>query len=344
LTNPAKGDKMYSNRSHDTQKQGSFKVPTLEEIREARKKRVIITMLCAYGDDSSDEEGVRTFAVAGIAGTQEEWDIIKPAWIKATEGRIFHATDNQSGFGVYEGISKTKRDEEYIKLTDILIKSKMIGYGHVADIAAFKENLPDTSEDAPYYHCFVHVIMGFAKIGYMSIPREKVKFTFDRNLKVKYNSNLMLDFLTTLSEYDYSEYIERGEVSFASNEMVQIQAADLFAYEIMKELDNQIGPIKRDRRKPLIALKRTGRFRWAAYTRRDFEFIRKELEYLEKEDNLDWRQEYQKWLMKTKRKIDNDSNRMSYMLYLRQKMEKEKKGNQVIAFPVASNQGNRGCD
>ncbi len=53
------------------------------------------------GDDSSDEKGVWTFAVAGIVGTQEEWDAIKPAWIKATEGRIFHATDNQSGKGDY---------------------------------------------------------------------------------------------------------------------------------------------------------------------------------------------------------------------------------------------------
>ncbi len=163
-----------------------FKIPTPEEIREERKKRLIITMLCAYGDDSSDEKGVRTFAVAGIVGTQEEWDTVKPAWEEATEGRIFHATDNQSGKGkVYKDIPKVKCDEEYIKLTNILVKSKMFGYGHVVDIAAFKENLPESLEDAPYYHCFSHVVMGFAQLGYMSIPREKVKFTFDRNYKIK---------------------------------------------------------------------------------------------------------------------------------------------------------------
>ncbi len=320
----------------------NFRVPTLEEVREARNKRLIITMLCTYGDDSSDEKGVRTFAVAGIAGSQEEWDTIKPAWIKATEGRVFHATDNQSGKGdVYKGISKAKCDEEYIKLTNILVKSKMFGYGHVVDIAAFKKYLPDSSEDAPYYHCFSYVVMGFAQLGYMSVPREKVKFTFDRNPKIKYNSNLMLDYLETLSEYNYTEYIDGGEVSFASREMIQIQAADLLAYEVMKELDNQIGPKKRYRRKPLIELIRTGRFRFDAYTRRDFEFIKKQLENLEKGDNL-WRQEYQEWLVKTKRKIDNDSNRMSYMFYRRQ-IEKEKKNGQLIPFSMASNQGTQ-CD
>lgn len=299
-------------------------------------------MLCVYGDDSSDEKGVRTFAVAGIVGTQEEWDAITPAWIEATEGRIFHATDNQSGKKIYESISKAKCDEEYIKLTDILVKSKMFGYGHVVDVAAFKENLADASEEAPYYHCFSHVVMGFAQLGYMSIPRDKVKFTFDRNPQIKYNSNLMLDYLETLSEYDYSKYIDSGEVSFASREMVQIQAADLFTFEVMKELDNQIGPVKRRRRRPLIELKRTGRFRWDAYTRRDFEFIRKHLEYLKKEDPL-WCEGYQKWLLKTKRIIDNDSNRMTYMLHLRE-IEKEKKGGQLVGFPMASVIGSSGCD
>lgn len=301
-------------------------------------------MLCVYGDDSSDETEVRTFAVAGIAGTQEEWDAIKPAWIEATGGKIFHAADCDSdpGRGDYKGIPKNKRDEEMWRLTQILVKSNMFGYGHVVDIAAFKENLPDSLENAPYYHCFAHVIMAFAQLGYMSIPREKVKFTFDRNYKIKYNSNLMLEYLETLSEYDYSEYIEDGEVSFASRKLIQIQAADLFAREVMKELDNQIGPIKRYRRKPLRALFNTGRFQWGAYTRKDFEAMKNYLDKF-KEQNSSWNDDYQEWLLKTKRNIDNDSNRMIFMLYLREKEKKEQKG-KLLVLPMASNQGNHRCD
>jgi hypothetical protein len=38
-----------------------FRVPTVEETRESRKKRIIINVLSVYGDDSSDDEFVKTY-------------------------------------------------------------------------------------------------------------------------------------------------------------------------------------------------------------------------------------------------------------------------------------------
>ncbi len=101
-------------------KLSNFKVPTLEEIREERKKRIIITIASVYGDDmgdrlhaycddSADGSGMRTFAFAGIVGTQEEWDEINPAWLKCTGGKEFHGTNCESGHGDYKGILKKKR-------------------------------------------------------------------------------------------------------------------------------------------------------------------------------------------------------------------------------------------
>jgi hypothetical protein len=312
-------------------KSSNFKVPTLEEIREARKKRLIITMLSVYGDDSSDETGVRTFAVAGIVGTQEEWDAIKPAWVKATGGKIFHAADCESCKGDYKGISKDQCDDEVRKLTDILVKSNLYGYGFAVDVAAFYNNLPDSKENAPYYHCFSNVVMGLAEVGYLSVPREKVRFVFDKNEKVRFNSQLMLDYLS-LFDSPYSEYIEEGDITFSSRKAIEVQAADLFAREVMKELDNQIGSVKRYRRKPLIALYRTNRFKWGTLTRKDFEIIGKYIEKV-KQDKL-WDDDYQKWLLKTKRKIDNDTNRITYLIYSR-KLEKESQKGQLLVFPGA---------
>lgn len=271
-------------------------------------------MLCVYGDDSSDEKGVRTFAVAGIAGTQEEWDAIKPAWMACTGGKIFHATDCESGYGDYKGIPKIERLKEYKELTEILVNTKMMGIGVAVDIAGFKDNLPESINDAPYYHCFARVVIGFAQLGYMSIPRQKVKFIFDRNYKVKYNSILMLEYISNLSEYYYSEYIDDGEIGFATNKLVEIQATDLFAHEIMKELDNQLGPVKRPRRKSLTELYKTGRFRWGISTRHDFEVIKNEMEYLENENNIR-HEDYKQWLS-SYRLIDNNSNRIRYMIFL----------------------------
>jgi hypothetical protein len=292
-----------------------FKVPTLEEIRQARRKRHIISMLCVYGDDSSDEKGVRTFAVAGIAGTQEEWDAIKPAWVACSKGKIFHATDCEPGYGDYQGIPKDECLKEYKRLTEIIAKTNMMGVGVAVDIAAFKDNLPDSIEDAPYYHCFSRVVMGFAELGYLSIPREKVKFVFDQNTKVKYNSILMLEYLSSLSEYNYSEYIDKGEIGFAlSREKIEIQAADLFAHETMKYLDNQLIAANRSIRKSLENLLNTGRFKCYCYERGYFEAIKNRLEYLEKEDNS-WSEEYKNWLLKRKLS-DNNSNRIRYLINL----------------------------
>lgn len=110
----------------------------------------------------------------------------------------------------------------------------------------------------------------------------------------------------------------------------------------MKELDNQIGPVNRDRRKPLIALYRTGRFRWDVYKRQDFEFMSKQLEYLEKQDSS-WRKEYQEWLAKTKRKNDNDTHRFEFLIYCKEK-ERKKQQSQLLVLPIASNRGSNGCD
>jgi hypothetical protein len=127
------------------------------------KKRLIVAMLTVYGDDSSDAAGVRTFAVAGVMATQEEWDILKPEWIKCTRGKIFHATDCESGYGVYKGIPRDQRLKEYKAATQLLVNTNMIGFGYAMDIDRYKTFMPNIFEDGPYFHCFVGVITAFAE-------------------------------------------------------------------------------------------------------------------------------------------------------------------------------------
>lgn len=71
----------------------NFRVPTVEEIREARKKRLVAAMLLVFGDESHDEKEQRIFSVAGIMGTQEEWELFEPEWLMLTKGKVFHAAD-----------------------------------------------------------------------------------------------------------------------------------------------------------------------------------------------------------------------------------------------------------
>ena len=69
-----------------------FRAPTVEEIIQARKREFVTIVLSVFGDESTDQTARRVFTVAGIAGTQEEWDALEPVWIKRTGGRAFHAS------------------------------------------------------------------------------------------------------------------------------------------------------------------------------------------------------------------------------------------------------------
>jgi hypothetical protein len=79
----------------------NFRVPTVEEIREARKKRLVAVMLAVSGDESHDDKKQRVFAVAGIMGTQEQWDTLTPIRLARTGGKVFHAADCEAGYGPF---------------------------------------------------------------------------------------------------------------------------------------------------------------------------------------------------------------------------------------------------
>lgn len=302
----------------------NFKVPTLEEIREARKKKIVITISCVYGDDmddrlrdycddSADGSGMRTFAFAGIVGTQEEWDEIKPAWLKCTGGKEFHGTNCESGHGDYKGIPLEKRLEEYKNLTAIIAdESKLYGFGVSVDIDAMYSNLPEAKEDAPYFNCFMRVIMGLAERGYLSQPQKKVQFNFDKNLRRKHNSILMLELLSQWPDCEYARYIDIGDERFLSHEHPEIQAACLLAHDTMKYLDNILLAEGLPTRKSLNRLLKTNRFICHVYDRGYFDAISKIMkEDVDKFNAAD--SDYKQWLLK-RRIDDNNTNKITYLL------------------------------
>jgi len=136
---------------------------SLEAIRQARKKKVLIKVLSVFGDDSSDEQGERIFAIAGIIGTQELWDLIEPKWLSRTGGIPFHATDCEADQGDYKDIAHDKNRELYKDLTQLLAHSGLFGFGVVIDLVAYNTFVPHEYEDSPYMFCFCRVISHFAK-------------------------------------------------------------------------------------------------------------------------------------------------------------------------------------
>lgn len=285
---------------------------TVESLRQARKKGLVAVMLSVFGDESSDETGQRTFAVAGIMGTQEEWDALEVNWLKRTGGKIFHATDCESGYGDYKDIPKEKRHKEYEDLTKILAQSNMWGFGCAMDIQAYKKLFPEGLDIAPYFSCFVRVILFFARLAYHYIPRQpKAKFIFDRNSKTNFVSVSLVDYFTNLTEYDYSSFV--GQIAFDSIDTTGIQVADLLARETMKHMDNQIGPVKRRMRLSMASLLKTDRFDFIWNDETYWEDFRTKIDYIEQQTGMNY-ENYKEWLLK-QRCIDNGESRNRYLFY-----------------------------
>lgn len=289
-------------------------VLSIDEIKRKRKERIIINVLAAFGDESHDEKMQRVFVVAGIAGSQEEWDALEVNWVKRTNGKIFHASDCESGLEDYKDVPRDECLKLYRDITKMLAESSMIGYGAVMDIQAFRTFFPDTLDgiDIPYYYCFERFLRGLAWLGYLSIPPEKIKFTFHINCRVQHNAADLYDFFCHLPEweYKYSPYMSE-EVSFASSKTVGIQAADLYARELMKHFYNLWENRKRPTRLSFLNLLDSRRFSFAEpYDKMYFEDFRKRLnDFDEKEDN------YRKWLQRNLL-YDNAGSRIRYIIYL----------------------------
>lgn len=208
-------------------------------------------MYSVFGDESYDEKRKRVFAVAGLLGTEDEWDALVQKWTKATKGEEFHANKWQTD----------NRHKEYAALTKLLAASNLIGMGAVMNLTEYRTIFDNAADDfLPYYICFIRVINMFGEMTSRLIPQGKVKFTFDQNLDVRYNAAAIYDHIARYPEWQGSGFLE-DEISFSSRKSPRIQATDLWAYEVMKHMDNTIISIdRRPTRLSLQALRTTKRF------------------------------------------------------------------------------------
>ncbi len=285
----------------------AFRVPTVEEIREARKKRPVAIMLTVYGDESHEGEKRKVFAVAGIIGTDEQWDSFDAIWLARTGGKIFHAADCETDKGDFKGIPHDVNLEFVKDLTQILIKSPMKGFATAIDIEACRDLIPHFLETDLYFRCFAPVVLLFARMAHDYNPPQQVRFLFDRNDETEFLSIKLVEYFASLKKYPFSAFID--DCGFASKKKPGIQAADLIAREAMKDLDNILHP-KRDRRRSMTALLESKKFGFRFWDRQSFEEHIEDLPEIEKQIGMRW-DDYENWCQKESCS-DNAGERMRY--------------------------------
>lgn len=272
-------------------------------------------MYAAFGDESHDEASERVYAVAGLFGDDNQWAALEDKWLQRTEGRVFHAADCETDHGVFSDRPHQENQKLYKDLTILLAESRLMGFGAALDMVAFQNVFVDHLEEIPYYKCFREVIVQLTKHAYRSIPRDRVKFTFDQRLEIQYNAAALYQYMAQLPESDWEcAPLLFEELSFASRKAIGIQAADLLARETMKHLDNMIGPVVRPMRRSMATLRASHRFGFDFYMREYFEDFSRKFQQMSAAQGLE-ADRIREWLTRHKL-MDNHANRLRYLIEL----------------------------
>jgi hypothetical protein len=272
-----------------------------------------------FGDESHDEASARVFAVAGLFGSEDDWGAFNAKWSARTGGKVFHAADCETDKGDYGSSPHPDNLRLYKDLVHILADSKILGFGTAMDLAGWREFFPGVPEDIPYYRCFRDVVLKCGDWTRWAIPRGTVKFTFDQRIESNYNAGILYTHMAEQPEW--TTYFNE-EISFASRKLVGIQAADLYAREVMKHLDNIVGPVKRPIRRSLEALQSVKRFGADFLMREHFADFRRQFNDVAARVGMS-PQLYVDWLNEHKIS-DNISSRHRYLIELD---HKKKAGN-----------------
>ena len=257
--------------------------------------RPVAAMIFIYGDDSYDEQQQRVCAVAVVFGREDQWKQFEDKWT-ARNGTIpFHARDCESDQGDYRVFCHRQNKELYKDCATMLAVSGLGGCSIAINLMA-RQNVFPASEDIAYYHAFANLMERIKDLCVRLTVR--AEFIFDIHTDSQYNAGALFD----SALHESPEMLEMfSKLSFGrASECPRLQAADLFAFESMKRLDNDIGPKKRPLRKSWLALHNTGQFWATGFSHKYFEDLKQTMPELEKLTGCN-QNEYAQWLKQRKR-------------------------------------------
>ncbi len=224
----------------------------------------MLTVLRAYMDESGIHSASSVCAIAGLVGTESEWETLERRWRRTVDEEgvsVFHMAEFESRLGEFEGWSDTRRHLFLSKLVEA-IKARDI---HCVGSALVRADYERLTEDEkvwmthgnagyPYFLCFQHCIVESCHIADGLPSEEKVAFVFDRQQEFAAEATRLYNDLKDQGEWPNHERLA-DIVAFASKrETIPLQVADLAAYETYKHLDNRLFHPERPIRWPMRQL------------------------------------------------------------------------------------------
>jgi hypothetical protein len=232
----------------------------------------IVSIFTAYFDESGTHDSASNIVVGGYIATAKRWKLFRRDWLKILareKVKVLHRTDLESGHGEFKGWTDERRLSVIRDCHQVIKKYTEKGIGAAVIAEDFKKNMPEVIKHAfgGAYGWLTHDCM--VGVGHWAINSNQkgfVQYVFEAGADGRHEVERMFSVLyqppagAPPSRYDWRKVLRIGGWSFLYKPCaIQLQAADWFAYEVYKHMDNRVvAGIRRDIRKSAWDLFRPG--------------------------------------------------------------------------------------
>jgi hypothetical protein len=232
------------------------------------------TIITAYLDESEDENrprNERVSAIGGLVGNTDNWRGFSQEWRSVMDGHgltgvTFHTVDFEGGYS--EPWKSLKNDRERREsllngLLEVIQRNRVMPYGVLVLVGEFDamEEMAKKKWSVPYKLCFDQAILKLVEEFCEIRPGDRVQCVFDDNEKYRgWGRSYYKEFV---EEYPKYRDVLMEDVLFSSRrESAEMEAADLFAYELRKMTYNGLQDPNRNLRYGFRQMIRPGRGIW----------------------------------------------------------------------------------
>jgi len=209
----------------------------------------LFAMITAYFDDSGTNPESDVAAVGGYLASTQQWTRFIPRWkqlLKDFDVKQMHRTDLETWNGEFtenRGWGPTRRNKFVGKAQGIIKRHTYIAVGSAVIKKDFEEVLPLPVRKffgGAYGWCAHECLLRASIWCEKAKHGEPIKWVFEKGTEGSGQIGFYFQKCAEIPEVSKLMRVQHGGWSFQNKDVLPLQAADVVAYEIFKQVKNQI--------------------------------------------------------------------------------------------------------
>lgn len=216
-------------------------------------------MFTAYFDESGTHSNSPVTVVAGYIATNEQWSEFEREWKEVMQNAgipFFHMSKFESRQGEYKNWNSDKRIRIQERLIGIIKRRVRIGFASAIRLSDYSEVMDGRDRilyGSPYAFCLISCMKLVAAWADKYEHQEPIVYVFESGAGC--DGEIGAIFSRSFSKESVRSRYRVGDLAFGDKRgIVQLQAADILAYEIYKRVGHLMTDDNRKLRKSLQAL------------------------------------------------------------------------------------------